>query len=155
MAVGTGIAVGGGEVATGVAVACGTRVAVGAGGVGGREVAARVPPVGTGVGVVGGSAVASGPLVGVGMPGPGPLLGPLGPSGSMVRTRGVEGGLAGTEAAFSVGDGFDGAVEAAGCSESLLKASDHQPSPRVPGPDRTWTTPFLSTPTLEDWEVML
>ncbi len=112
---------------TGVAVACGTTVGVGS--------------------LMGAAAVAA--VVGSG-------------SGSVVRTRGVEGGLAGTDAAFSCGPGSDfgpcgppGAVEAACPPESVLKASDHQPPSRVPGPERTWTTPFLSTPTLDDWVVML
>ncbi len=135
---GTGVAVGGG---TAVDVAVGT-------GVGGGEVAGR-----TGVAVAAGAAVAVGALMGgaavavAGFPGSG--------SGSLVRTSGVDGGLAGNDDAFCVGAGSDGAVEVTGCSESLPNASDHQPSPRVPGPDRTWTTPFRSTPTFEDWEVML
>ena len=115
--------------------------------------------VGGGVGVASGAAVTVGSLM-VGAE----VAASVGAgSGSVVRTTiGVEGGLTGRDAAFCVGPGSDfgpcaplGAVEAAGCSVSVLKASDHQSSPRVPGPDRTWTTPFLSTPTLDDWVVML
>ena len=116
---------------------------------------------GGGEGLEGGDvAVASGTTVAVGS-----LMGASGvavASDSVARTSGAVVGLAGRDAAFSVGPGSDfgpcgplGAVEAAGCSVSVLKASDHQSSPRVPGPDRTWTTPFRSTPTLDDWVVML
>ena len=130
---------------------------MGAGGVGVGS-GSGVLAGGTGVGVEGAAVVAVGAL----MVGAEVALSVGEGSGSMVRTISVEGGLTGNDAAFCVGPGPDrgpcgplGAVEAAGCSDSVLKASDHQSSPRVPGPDRTWTTPFLSTPTLDDWVVML
>ena len=86
---------------------------------------------GGGAGVASGIAVAVGSLMGVA------AVAALVGSGSMERTIGVDGGLAGTDAAFCVGSGSDGDVEAVGPPESVSKASDHQPPSRVPGPDRT------------------
>ena len=72
---------------------------------------------GTGVDVAGDAATAVGALM------VGASVAAWVGSVSTARTIGVEGGLAGTDAAFSVGSGVDGAVDAAGCSNSLLKAS--------------------------------
>ena len=137
----------------------GGGVSVG-GGVGVWSGGGEVLVGGGGEGLEGGDvAVASGTAVAVGS-----LMGASGvavASDSVARTSGAVGGLVGDDA-FTAGPGSDfgpcgplGAVDAAVCSDNVLKVSDHQPPSRVPGPDRTWTTPFLSTPTLDDWVVML